>query len=571
MSGNSPAEERATELLGRVLSDRYRLDELLAKGSMGAVYRGYHLKMRKVVAIKVLHPDIENFPEMVARFEREAVVGAHLDHPNVAGASDMGTFDRGSYFLVQELVRGPTLRDLIDREAPLRPRRAVRLAGQLLSALAAAHRLEIVHRDLKPLNVMVDTTADERVKLVDFGLARVPLGQIAPSGDIADHERLSAPDMVFGSVAYMAPEIAEGMDAVDARSDLYSAGIILYEMLSGLHPWDPCAPLEMLMHHRSSPVPRISDRNPKAQVPPAIEAVVMRLLAKDPNERYPDADSAIEALRAGEPDLEASDARAFAAPRPDTPRFSPRALATGAALTIAGAAAVIGLVAVITRGEKPAAHPATAAPSQAESASAEPETSAPPAPPPREDIAASLARDLLASTRAGAAAADAAPILVALADADPKALSDPSLRDAAKKVAIASTALSKDKADEIFYVLSYRFGSPGLDVVYDVSRDPAAGRAAGRASAILDRQGLSARASPGLRITVELRKASCRQKPLLFSRAAKEGDARTLAALKELMPPACETDGSSCCFRRHVGLEKAIEVLRALPSPPPAP
>src|SRR5262249_52783740 len=144
------AKQRAGALIGRVISDRYRIVELLAMGGMGAVYRGEHLRMRKRIAIKVLHPDIEGLPDLVARFEREAVAGAHLTHPNAAAATDFGELEDGSTFLVLEYVAGRTLRAALDAEAPFPPARAAHIGKQLAAALGAAHAAGIVHRDVKP-------------------------------------------------------------------------------------------------------------------------------------------------------------------------------------------------------------------------------------------------------------------------------------------------------------------------------------------------------------------------------------------------------------------------------------
>jgi eukaryotic-like serine/threonine-protein kinase len=168
---DAAAQARAASLIGRIIQDRYRIDELVGMGGMGAVYRGEHLRMRKRIAVKVLHPGIENALELVARFEREAIAGAQISHPNVAAATDFGELEDGSTFLVQEYVAGRTLHHAL-ASGPMSPARAVRIARQLASVLAAVHAAGIVHRDLKPRNVMLVEGTDD-VKLIDFGLAKV--------------------------------------------------------------------------------------------------------------------------------------------------------------------------------------------------------------------------------------------------------------------------------------------------------------------------------------------------------------------------------------------------------------
>jgi len=558
VTGPTPTEERAKKLIGRVLSERYRVDGVVAMGSMGAVYRGLHLKMRKEVAIKILHPETEGFPDLVARFEREAIVGAHITHPNIALASDMGTFDDGSYFLVLELVKGRTFRELIDEEAPLTATRAIRLIRQLATALGTAHARGVVHRDLKPLNVMVTTPPGETVKLIDFGLARVTVNRVAPLvGDEGDARSVSAPGEVFGTIATMAPEILLGMDAIDERSDLYSLGIIFYEMLSGKHPFELGDPNELLIQHRDVPPPPIHERNPKAQVPPALEALVLKLLEKDPAARYQDVPSLLEALDAGSPD-DASSPRAFAA-APNHAAEGRRRLAT-----VAIGSLLVGAIGFLifnaVRG-KTGADPADG--SQHGASSHEPSSqmaSAPPAGSSR-DLAQALRADLVKAA-SGTDDAEAGAILVALADAEPRALEDAALRAAALKIAIRIGERGGNEASQAFYALAYRFGPQGLDVLYEVGMQGQSAKAASRANAILDVQVRSNRPSSALRVTLELKKASCSKKPLLLSRAGKEGDERTLAVLEALHPPGCDPRGDNCCFRRHLGLEKTIETLK---------
>ena len=541
-----------------MLQDRYRLDDLVATGGLGAVFRGMHLRMRKEIAIKVLHPETENFPEMIMRFEREAVAGAHISHPNVASASDMGTFDGGSYFLVQEFVRGQTLRDLLDAEGPLAPDRAIHLVRQIALGLGAAHDRGIIHRDLKPRNLMVTPRPAETVKIIDFGFAKVPIKKVAHTFEDEEPSQVSLPGVVFGSIAYMAPEIIAGMESIDARSDLYSVGILFYEMLTGQHPFDQCEPHEMLKKHRTEIPPRMNDRSPNVQVPPALEAIVMRLLDKDPDRRYQVAAELVEALSPLSPAIdEPSAPRAFStAPRSSAQTASRRWLFGFAALALVGVAVggVFGVKA--WRGHETAARSSASAPAE-EASAADSATAAPVV-----DIGASLRADLLKAA-AGSDDAESAAVLVALADVDKKALHDPELRAAATRIAARAGDHTGDDASQIFYVLSYRFGSDGLDILYDLTIDSKNPKAGWRAGAILEKQASSERATPALRVAVELRRAACKQKATLFSRAASEGDARVLAQLKELQPPACDPTSSACCYRHHMGLEKAIAALDA--------
>jgi eukaryotic-like serine/threonine-protein kinase len=248
------------------------------------------------VAIKVLHPEAEGLPELIERFEREAIAGKHIFHPNVVAVHEIAQLDDGSYFLVQDFVRGRTLRDVID-EGPVEPRRAARIALELATALNAAHDMGIVHRDVKPLNVMILDGPEERVQLIDFGLAKVPVEHLALT-DEGGRNSLTQAGVVFGTVAYMAPEAALGMRAIDRRSDLYAVGVILYEMLAGKHPFTATEPTALFAQQRRAIPQRIAERSPGVKVPPVLEDVVRKLLDKDPDARYPHARAVIVALEA---------------------------------------------------------------------------------------------------------------------------------------------------------------------------------------------------------------------------------------------------------------------------------
>ncbi len=294
------ARVRAASLIGRVVSGRYRVVELLAMGGMGAVYRGEHLRMRKRVALKVLHPQIEGLPDLVARFEREAIAGAHIQHPNVASATDFGELDDGSYFLVLEYVAGETLHDVIRRDGPLPPRRAAHIARQLASGLAAAHAAGVVHRDVKPRNVMLVEGSDDHAKLIDFGLATVTAERLSAIASDPQSERavgrLTGEGVIVGTVAYLAPEAALGMGAVDARSDLYALGVILYEMLAGQHPFDATDPVALFKQQRFQAPKPIAELAKGVTVPRELEAIAMRLMAKDPTARYASGTEVVGAL-----------------------------------------------------------------------------------------------------------------------------------------------------------------------------------------------------------------------------------------------------------------------------------
>ncbi len=279
------AEDTASEsaeverLVGTLVAGRYQVEELIGSGGMGAVFRATHVQLRKVVALKVLHLQMTILDEVVARFEREAIAAARVEHENVAAATDFGKLDDGSFFLVLEYIDGRSLTSLVET-GPLAAPRALVITRQIAQALGAAHALGIVHRDLKPDNVMLIDKAGQTdfVKVLDFGIAKVTLEdqQNAPA--------LTQLGTVFGTPQYMSPEQARG-EAVDLRADLYAVGIMLYEMLTGSAPFDTEDLVALLTAQMLEAPPALPP-----QVDPEVSALVFRLLEKDPASRVQSAE-----------------------------------------------------------------------------------------------------------------------------------------------------------------------------------------------------------------------------------------------------------------------------------------
>jgi serine/threonine protein kinase len=264
-------------LLGTVLGKRYRLEALLGSGRMGRVYRAEHVLMKKPLAVKVMHAEHTKNPELVARFEREATAAANIEHPNVVQAMDFGKLDDGTVYLALELVEGKNLRAEVAGGA-LEVRRALHIARQIAAGLAAAHARDIVHRDLKPENiVLIEKDGDpDFVKILDFGMAK-----LAPE---SGKSPLTKVGVVLGTLDYMAPEQALGQ-AVDHRADLYALGAVAYEMLCGACPYEGESSSAILGLQLTKPPPSLRERNPTLAVPGAVEALVMKLLAKERNDR----------------------------------------------------------------------------------------------------------------------------------------------------------------------------------------------------------------------------------------------------------------------------------------------
>jgi serine/threonine protein kinase len=251
------------------LEDRYELRERIGQGGGSAVYRAIDHRLGREVAVKVLGAELASDPAFVERFRREARAAASLSHPNIVAVHDWGERD-GSYHIVMELVAGNDLKSEIRRRGPLPEAEALRIALQIASGLDAAHRRGVIHRDLKPQNVLLD--ANGPVKVADFGIARV-VGQT----------QLTRTDELFGTVHYVSPEQAEGKPA-DERSDLYSLGIVLFEMLTGTLPFEADTPIAVASMHLRAPPPPL--RTIRPELSHQTETVVLRALEKDPARRY---------------------------------------------------------------------------------------------------------------------------------------------------------------------------------------------------------------------------------------------------------------------------------------------
>ncbi|MCB9778409.1 MAG: serine/threonine protein kinase [Alphaproteobacteria bacterium] len=274
--------------LGSLLGGRYRLLDVIGSGGAGRVYRAIQEPMGREVAVKVLHShlDADGEHDFQSRFLREAALAGRLQHPNVVTVHDYGRTDAGDCYLVMEHLRGRTLRSVL-RDGALPLPRALRVFEQLVRGLRAAHRRGMVHRDVKPSNIILlrDEDGLDRVKLFDFGLVKAE----------DEDSSVTVAGTFMGTPQYVSPEQAEGRDA-DARSDLYSAAVVLYRMITGVLPYTGESPLAVAIKHSREPYPPMAERMPGIAVPPVVEDLVADLMAKAPGDRPADADVVLERL-----------------------------------------------------------------------------------------------------------------------------------------------------------------------------------------------------------------------------------------------------------------------------------
>jgi len=312
--GNVLVEQLEIDRIGTTVGN-YHLDQILGRGGMGTVYSGEHIYIKKQVAVKVLHAQFAKFEEAIHRFLREARAASSIQHPNIVDVTDFGPMPDGGVYFVMEYLDGTSLEDLIEHEHALPLHRALNIANQIALALAAAHEKNIVHRDLKPENIMLTRKPGRRevirqvsaedqptgefivekeemydfVKILDFGIAKV----LTPDELKTEQTMAGA---VFGTPEYMSPEAARGA-AVDYRADIYSLGVILFDMITGRPPFEAPAAAEVLAMHISNEAPSARQVAPQLEITEAADLLIQRCMRKDPDERYQSMDELRDELQ----------------------------------------------------------------------------------------------------------------------------------------------------------------------------------------------------------------------------------------------------------------------------------
>ncbi len=278
-------------LIGHIIGRKYELMDSLGAGGMGFVYKAKHVELDKLVAIKILLLDKPLSDIAYQRFAQEAKATGGLDHPNIVRVSDYGQIGEGCPYIVMELLQGRSLDDLISQEQCLKVEDALPLFIQLADALVHAHSRGVIHRDLKPSNIMLvnDDKGERQAKIIDFGIAKL-------SGARAKAKPLTKPGEIFGSPLYMSPEQCTG-NSLDQRSDIYSLGCVMYEMLLGKPPFVGDTVLATIYMHVNEPVARISESAVKAAIPDELEKIIERMLHKNPDLRFQSANELLTELK----------------------------------------------------------------------------------------------------------------------------------------------------------------------------------------------------------------------------------------------------------------------------------
>jgi eukaryotic-like serine/threonine-protein kinase len=553
-------------MIGTMIGERYRLESVLGTGGMGTVYLAEHVLMEKKVALKVLHPTLAVVGSVMERFQHEAVALARIDHPNVVNATDFGKLPNGAYYLALQYVDGHDLAQLLAREGPLEPKRSMAIALQIARALAAAHAEGIVHRDLKPHNVMLTRGGDgEQAKVLDFGLAKLR----SKTGD----EPSINTGSVFGTPHYISPEQLSG-SRVDGRSDLYSLGVMLYEMLSGRRPFDGKDIRDILRRQvteNPEPLP--------ASVPEELRALVQELMQKAPEARPDSAEFVATAL----------EQLLTPAPEPPLRAWLQRPLQFGrfSAPTWAAVFPLVAFVAIFVLGTLLNSEPSAGnAPAVANTVIVEVPTlpKAPPLPAPDQRLQVMALAEfgdltaleellkipenqrsqeewlVLGQGYMQAKRADKALELYTVAIARIPALADnekisENIRLAVKDSATATRAVE---------VAAESMGERGVNILFSVWADTARRTpASALAERYLEKEKVLSKASAAVRLALTLRERhSCEDTRKLLQKALEVGDSRSLRPMAKLRAvKGCGGGNTDCypCLRKDTLLEDAIQ------------
>jgi tetratricopeptide (TPR) repeat protein len=555
--------------IGTVVGERYRIVNRIGIGGMGAVYRAEHTMMRRDLAIKVLLPELSGKEEFARRFEREAESASRLDHPNIITVTDFGRTAEGSLFLAMEFLAGTSLAAAI-AAGPMPVPRALAIMRQILRALDHAHAAGVVHRDLKPENIMLVERDGNReaVKILDFGIAKVTEPQSAPG-----REALTQAGVIFGTPEYLSPEQALG-EGVDARADIYAAGVILFEMLAGRRPFESEDKVKIISMHLSHAPPRIREVNPAVEVPIPLEQAVLQALEKSRENRFATAAAFLQALEDAEVPLEPELEAGATVAALEVGRRSGRRPALGLA-----AAALVAVVGGAILKHRAARHPATLI--------ATPTRPAPPAP----DLAAQLKKveawledgDTVAARRALESALSERPkdarvrymlgrvayaedrYAEALDDYREAIALDPGFRGDPVLLGHVEAMLSEPKdADAALDLVIQQIGAPAADLLAKVANegsDLPRRRRAASALGDIDQEKRVDRVSLDM---LELRKAaSCEEKKDWVEKLGQLGDPKALPALRGLrgrrMGPFNMGGTNVACMKKE--LPEAIAAL----------
>ena len=296
VGAKAPGVEVEVDLVGKVIGG-YLVEQEIGAGAMGAVYRATHVDTNRVVALKSLHAHHLSEATIVERFRREARLASRLGHPHIGGVIELVQSEEGGYLIALELVEGEPLSEIMTM--PLPPERVKLITGQLLRGLEHAHAMGLIHRDLKPDNVLVEwRNGRDHARIVDFGIA------IVREGSADSVERLTATGQIIGTPMYMAPEQAKG-ETIDQRADLFSLGVIVYEMIAGILPFEG-RPIEILTAMLKRDPPPFAERVPDLIVEPLLELFCRKLMARDLAHRFENARHALHVLKLIETDPEAA-------------------------------------------------------------------------------------------------------------------------------------------------------------------------------------------------------------------------------------------------------------------------